>query len=448
MGAWSTGLLIGLGLGLGLVALVWPGWGLVQRLRQARKSAQRARIEDTLKHLYESEVNGVVPTIQSVAWACRLSADQAASVLQSLEDRRLIVLEPDGIRLTASGRELGLHVLRAHRLWESYLADHTGFPETEWHGRAHDLEHGLTPAEVDALSARLQHPTLDPHGDPIPTATGEFVGPKGMPLATAPLDRALRILHIEDEPEAVYSQLVAVGLYPGMVIRLVEASPERVRVNVGGRSTRWRRSWPPMSPWSRWPRRRGVEPPTGEPLSALPPGESGRVLAVSRRCRRSERRRFLDLGVLPGTVIGVEMRSPNGDPTAYRIRDALIALRAEQAEMIRVERVTGQSRWWRERRGGLTMLVAERCWWADALVLNAVGVLKVWWFHDARGAKRERRRMTMSASPGEPEGRGARPVRSITPPTFSTWASTWRTGTSSWRWPAIPTPARARSSTP
>jgi Fe2+ transport system protein FeoA len=47
----------------------------------------------------------------------------------------------------------------------------------------------------------------------------------------------------------------------------------------------------------------------------------------------------LDLGVLPGTVIRAEMRSPNGDPTAYRVRDALIALRAEQAELIRIERL-------------------------------------------------------------------------------------------------------------
>ena len=77
----------------------------------------------------------------------------------------------------------------------------------------------------------------------------------------------------------------------------------------------------------------------GEPLSALRPGEAGRVLAISRRCRGAERRRLMDLGVVPGTVVGVEMRSPNGDPTAYRIRDAFIALRAEQAEGIRVRRV-------------------------------------------------------------------------------------------------------------
>jgi Fe2+ transport system protein FeoA len=47
----------------------------------------------------------------------------------------------------------------------------------------------------------------------------------------------------------------------------------------------------------------------------------------------------LDLGVLPGTVVHAEMQSPNGDPTAYRIRDALIALRAEQAEAIRIQRL-------------------------------------------------------------------------------------------------------------
>ena len=47
----------------------------------------------------------------------------------------------------------------------------------------------------------------------------------------------------------------------------------------------------------------------------------------------------MDLGVLPGTVIRAEMISPTGDPTAYRVRGALIALRAAQAQLIRVERL-------------------------------------------------------------------------------------------------------------
>jgi DtxR family Mn-dependent transcriptional regulator len=332
------GLTVGLAIALVIIGLFWPTWGLVSRWRRATQTAERVRVEDTLKHLYESEMGGVVSTMQSVAGAAQLSADEAADVLQNLQRRRLIEMERDGIRLTESGREMGLHVLRAHRLWESYLADQTGFPEPEWHGRAHHLEHGLSPAEVDALSARLQHPTHDPHGDPIPTAKGEFAGQQGVPLTTAPVDQPLRILHMEDEPTAVYAQLVAVGLHPGMAVRLLETSPQRVRLVAGGSE----HILAPLVAASVSVEPSAVEGAAegslGEPLSALRPGQDGRVLAISRRCRGAERRRLLDLGVLPGTVIRAEMRSPNGDPTAYRVRDALIALRAEQAELIRIER--------------------------------------------------------------------------------------------------------------
>jgi len=339
MAASLIGLIMGLAIAVGIIGLFWPTWGLVPRWRGASQRTERVRVEDSLKHLYESEVNGVVSSMQSVAGAARLSVDEAADVLQGLQRRRLIEMEREGIRLTAAGREMGLHVLRAHRLWESYLADQTGFPEPEWHGRAHVLEHGLSPSEVDALSARLRHPTHDPHGDPIPTAAGEFSGQQGVPLTAAPVDQPLRILHMEDEPKAVYAQLVAMDLHPGMPVRLVEASPEHVRLAAGGTE----HILPPLVAASvsvePLAEERAAEASVGESLSVLRAGDGGRVVAISRRCRGAERRRLLDLGVLPGTVIRAELRSPNGDPTAYRIRDALIALRAEQADLIRIERL-------------------------------------------------------------------------------------------------------------
>jgi DtxR family Mn-dependent transcriptional regulator len=70
------------------------------------------------------------------------------------------------------------------------------------------LEHGLSPAEVDALSARLQHPIRDPHGDPIPTAEGEVAAQRGVPLTIAPLDEPLAILHLEDDSKAAYTGFV------------------------------------------------------------------------------------------------------------------------------------------------------------------------------------------------------------------------------------------------
>jgi DtxR family transcriptional regulator, Mn-dependent transcriptional regulator len=330
---------IGFGVTVGLLVLLWPRFGLLPRWREARRAARRERLEDALKYLYECELAGTIASLASVAGVAHLSGDEAAEVLQSLERRQLIELGGEGIRLTATGRELGLNVLRAHRLWESYLADRTGFPEGEWHGRAHSLEHGLSAAEVDALSARLQHPTHDPHGDPIPTAAGEVAGPQGVSLAAVPLGKPLRIVHIEDEPAAIYAQLVAVGLQPGMVVRLAESSPHRLRLIAGVDE----HVLAPLVAASLAVEVLAEEPVdellTGEPLSELRPGECGRVVAISRRCRGAARRRMMDLGILPGTTIMVELRSPNGDPTAYRVREALIALRAEQAQLIRVERV-------------------------------------------------------------------------------------------------------------
>jgi Fe2+ transport system protein FeoA len=70
-------------------------------------------------------------------------------------------------------------------------------------------------------------------------------------------------------------------------------------------------------------------------LSELQPGESGQVVRVEGM--EEQRRRLMDLGLIPGTIVVAEMDSPMGDPTAYRIRGALIALRKDQAGLIVIE---------------------------------------------------------------------------------------------------------------
>jgi DtxR family Mn-dependent transcriptional regulator len=71
-------------------------------------------------------------------------------------------------------------------------------------------------------------------------------------------------------------------------------------------------------------------------LSGLQAGERARMLGLSTACRGAERRRLLDLGFVPGTMIEVDLVSPAGDPTAYRVRGTVIALRREQARLIRI----------------------------------------------------------------------------------------------------------------
>lgn len=157
----------------------------------------------------------------------------ATELLLKLERLGFVERKASAIQLTPAGRRRAVLVLRAHRLWERYLADETGYPELEWHKQAEKQEHRLTPPELEALAARLKNPAFDPHGDPIPTRAGETPPKSRLPLAAAPLDTPLRIVHIEDEPEPTYAELLTAGLYPGMELRVVERSATQMRIRVG-----------------------------------------------------------------------------------------------------------------------------------------------------------------------------------------------------------------------
>lgn len=71
------------------------------------------------------------------------------------------------------------------------------------------------------------------------------------------------------------------------------------------------------------------------PLNMLPLGKKAKVRALMSDGHI--RRRMLDLGLISGTLVEALQKSPSGDPTAYNIRGAVIALRSEEASKIIVE---------------------------------------------------------------------------------------------------------------
>ncbi len=331
----------------GFLSLIFrPDTGLYWRWQQSRRLTRRVLTEDALKHVYEDEMNGRIPTIASIAGSLNISQNDTAVLLTHMQDEGLLQIHGDNIELTPEGRSAALRIIRAHRLWERRLAEETGYREADWHALAEDKEHELSAADLDDIATRLGNPAYDPHGDPIPTADGKLIIPQGQPLSTLPANSAARIVHLEDEPEMVYAQLAAEGLYPGMLVRVIETSPQRIRFWANGDE----HILAPMlaANVSVVPVETAVteEPDLAgcEALSCLEPGETGEVVALSPACRGVERRRFLDLGILPGAKITVEFRSPGGDPTAYNIRGAVIALRKEQTDLIKVRKIKEEIR--------------------------------------------------------------------------------------------------------
>ena len=327
-------------IGIGLLALsgflFWPGSGLIWRIQKRRELTEKVLIEDALKYIFKCERNQQTCTLESLAGALSTTLGKASVILELTQAKGLLEMRDNSFRLTEAGRMTATQIVRAHRLWEKYLADSTGYRESDWHQQAERLEHKLSEEELDRISASLGYPTHDPHGDPIPNRWGELIPHGGIPLSDLPAQTPARIVHIEDEPDVIYAQIVAEDLHPQMVLEVDEITNNRIRFwsedqeHVLAPIVAANISVVPVIDENHVLDREGVT------LDTLEPGQTGVVTEISPLSRGVERRRLLDLGIIPGTEIGVEMVNPGGDPTAYLIRGTVIALRNNQARLIRV----------------------------------------------------------------------------------------------------------------
>ncbi len=326
--------------GLAVVALallLWPRKGLVSRLTRSLRLSERVIAEDALKHLFKAHRAGRNGTLESLAGALQLPHARVVRLVARLESTGLLRTTNEGLVLSQDGRDYALRIVRSHRLWERYLADRTGLTPAEWHEEAERREHTLSPAEAEHLSARMGHPRYDPHGDPIPTEGLKMPPAAGMALASLEPGRTARIVHLEDEPPETYRRLIELGLAPGMELQVIEANPSVIKFRGEGRELELE---PIAAANVTVMPLESVDEETlvggFTTLASLTPGEEAEVRGIASGCQGSQRRRLLDLGVVPGTTIRAEFSSAGGDPTAYRIRGALIALRRQQAEWIYV----------------------------------------------------------------------------------------------------------------
>lgn len=326
-------LIIGIMVILILILLFYPNKGIISVWKKSRYANKKVLIEDALKYLYNCEYNGINCTLNGIAGNLSISADDATGIITGLESMGLVSAKKDELSLTTDGRSYALRVIRVHRLWEKYLADETSVKENEWHQKAEELEHILTPEQANQLAAQIGNPVFDPHGDPIPSASGELPLKKGKLLTEMKVGEFANIIHIEDEPHAIYSQLLAEGLYPGMQIRMIEISDKRVNFVANGEECI-------LSPLIAKNVTVGIlrlEKHFEEKfkaLSSLKVGEQGTILGIAKALRGQQRRRLMDLGIVPGTKIEAELESLTGDPVAYKVRGTTVALRKQQTDKI------------------------------------------------------------------------------------------------------------------
>src|SRR5438034_298483 len=136
-------------------------------------------VEDYLKALYAEQQRGTargdggLVAMGALALAMSVAPGTATAMVKTLAEAGLVDYEPrGGVRLSGKGEKLALHVLRRHRLVELFLVEVLGLDWSEVDPEAEELEHAISDKVMERIDWLLDHPQVDPHGDPIPSAKG------------------------------------------------------------------------------------------------------------------------------------------------------------------------------------------------------------------------------------------------------------------------------------
>ena len=149
-----------------VVFAIAPRYGLLADWRRRATSVPQHVIEDVLGVVFRNP--GQTATMAEVQQLAPLQAGDVQRGVRRLRRDGLLVMEQDALSLTPEGRTEAQKLLRAHRLWETYLKT-VGVEYDRLHDQAHELEHVHDADTLEYLDDKLGHPLRDPHGSEIPS---------------------------------------------------------------------------------------------------------------------------------------------------------------------------------------------------------------------------------------------------------------------------------------
>ena len=185
-----------------------------------RVPANSAAIDDYLKTIYHhTEWQSVAITPSQLAAELALAPSTVTEMVQKLAALGLVSHRPYGpVSLTDAGRARAAAIIRRHRLIETWLVREFDYAWDEVHDEAEVLEHAISDRLLEGISARLGHPTRDPHGDAIPDASGTVVTEPFVLLAEAAIGHSGRVLRVSDRDPALLRALEGAGIDVGHAV--------------------------------------------------------------------------------------------------------------------------------------------------------------------------------------------------------------------------------------
>jgi DtxR family Mn-dependent transcriptional regulator len=176
-----------------------------------------AHIQDYAKAVYAlQQREGAAVSTNDLAERLGVTPGSVSGMVRKLAELDLVEHERyHGVRLTSRGRRVALEVLRHHRLIELFLATELGMSWDQVHDEAEVLEHVLSEELEQLIAKRLGNPTLDPHGDPIPTPAFDIDERETYSLDQLQAGASGRFVRVSDSDPAMLRYLSEQGISLG-----------------------------------------------------------------------------------------------------------------------------------------------------------------------------------------------------------------------------------------
>jgi DtxR family Mn-dependent transcriptional regulator len=171
-----------------------------------------------LKQKHKTNVN-----TNLLAEKIETKASSVTDMLKKLAKKDLIIYQKyKGVKLNTKGEKVALHVVRRHRLWETFLVEKLNFSWDEVHEIAEQLEHINSEKLTNQLDFFLNFPKVDPHGNPIPDYNGKFTLVDTICLNKLKIDDEGIFIEVKDDSDNFLKYLTKNNITIGAKIKVVD----------------------------------------------------------------------------------------------------------------------------------------------------------------------------------------------------------------------------------
>lgn len=193
--------------------------------------------EDYLKTIFKLGGGERLVPNKDIAQTLGIAAASVSEMLVKLSKEGLLEYEPyKGSRLTSSGLQKAISMVRGHRLWEVFLMRHLQYSWSEAHEDAELLEH-ITPSRLtNRLDRFLNFPAYCPHGAVIPQPDGVMESVALRPLSHVTKGERTQLRLVTEERELLdYMEGLGVKIGSDLEVLSVGAYEGPVTVKTEGK---------------------------------------------------------------------------------------------------------------------------------------------------------------------------------------------------------------------